>query len=340
MTRSDVEFNSCGTRCAAWLFRPAGATASVPVVVMAHGFSAVREQRLDAYAERFAQAGMAVLLFDYRHFGASDGAPRQLLSIGRQLQDWAAAVSFARKLPDIDPRRVALFGSSLSGGHVLTLAARDPGIAAAVAQVPTCDGLRNLPHLGIAHLTRLTLAGLYDVARSLIGLSPFYIPAAGEPGTWAAMATPEATPWFESVTPAGSTWVNRVCARIALLYGTYRPITGVRRIMCPTLYCIGERDMHLAPAHLAHEAASRTPCAEVKTYPCGHFGLYTGPLWDEAVADQIDFLARHLLPELAGTPPSRAVGVHVGHGASVTPLPPSSGSSISPQHTETTRPDR
>ena len=295
MTRSDVEFLSNGTSCAAWLFRPVDAIAPLPCVVMAHGFSAVREQRLDAYAERFTQAGMAVLLFDYRHFGASDGAPRQLLSIRRQLQDWHAAIAYARRLPDIDPRRIALFGSSLSGGHVLTMASRDPAIAAVVAQVPMCDGLRNLPPLGLAHLTRLTLAGLYDAARALIGLSPFYIAAAGDPGSWSAMAAPDALPWFQSVTPEGSTWVNRVCARIALLYGTYRPIAGVRRIECPTLYCIGEHDLHLAPAHLAHTAAGRTPQAEVKTYPCGHFGLYTGPLWEEAVADQTKFLARNLL---------------------------------------------
>jgi pimeloyl-ACP methyl ester carboxylesterase len=269
---------------------------------MAHGFSAVREQRFDAYAERFTRAGLAVLLFDYRHFGASEGVPRQLLSIGRQLQDWTAAIAYARSLHGIDPKRIALFGSSLSGGHALTMAARDPAIAAAVAQVPTCDGLRNLPPLGLAHLTRLTLAGLYDAARSLVGLSPFYIAAAGPPGSWSAMAAPDALPWFQSVTPAGSKWANRVCARIALLYGTYRPIAGVGKIKCPTLYCIGEQDKHLAPAYLAHEAASRTPRAEVKTYPCGHFGLYTGALWERAVADQTEFLVRHLLRSVATEP--------------------------------------
>jgi dienelactone hydrolase len=103
---------------------------------MAHGFSGFREQRFDAYAERFVQAGMAVLVFDYRHFGDSDGTPRQLLSIRRQLQDWAAAIAFGRSLPGIDPQRIALFGTSLSGGHVLTMAARDRAIAAVVAQGP------------------------------------------------------------------------------------------------------------------------------------------------------------------------------------------------------------
>jgi len=294
MTRSDIEFLSSNVRCAAWYYRPVCTSSSLPCVVMAHGFSAVRDQRLDAYAERFTEAGMAVLLFDYRHFGESDGAPRQLLNVRRQLQDWTAAIACARSLPDVDPKRIALFGSSLSGGHVLSMAARDPDIAAAVAQVPTCDGLRNLPPLGLAHLSRLTLAGLYDAVRALVGLSPFYIAAAGRPGTLSVMATPEALPWFETVTPANSSWVNRVCARIALVYGTYRPISGVHKIKCPSLYCIGEKDTHLAPAYLALEAANRTPAAEVKTYPCDHFGLYTGALWERAIADQTDFLVRHL----------------------------------------------
>ena len=101
--RTDSPFRSGGLECAAWLYQPEG-QGPHPCVVMAHGFSAVREQRLDAYAERFAAAGLAVLVFDYRHFGASQGEPRQLLSIARQLADWRAAVAHARNLPDVDPR--------------------------------------------------------------------------------------------------------------------------------------------------------------------------------------------------------------------------------------------
>ena len=117
MTREDVSFEVDGARCAAWLYRPEAATS---IVVMAHGWTGVREQRLGAYAERFAAAGLAALVFDYRHFGASEGEPRQLLDIKRQLADWRAAVEFARRLPGIE--RVALWGSSFSGGHVLETA--------------------------------------------------------------------------------------------------------------------------------------------------------------------------------------------------------------------------
>src|ERR1035441_8186503 len=125
---------------------------------MAHGWTGVREQRLDAYAERFAAAGLAALVFDYRHFGASGGEPRQLLDIGRQLADWRAAIAYVRGLEGIDPERIALWGSSFSGGHVIELAARDHRIAAVVAQMPFVDGAAkdrkrtrlNYSHLGIS----------------------------------------------------------------------------------------------------------------------------------------------------------------------------------------------
>jgi fermentation-respiration switch protein FrsA (DUF1100 family) len=127
--REDLAFASGDDTCAAWLYRPDGVAGPAPCVVMAHGFSATREDTLPSYAERFAAAGMAVLLFDYRHFGDSTGTPRQLLDIGRQQADYHAAVAFARTLDGIDAQRVGLFGTSFSGGHVVAVAAQDPSVA-------------------------------------------------------------------------------------------------------------------------------------------------------------------------------------------------------------------
>ena len=124
--REDLTFPSGEDTCAAWLYRPGAAAGPVPCVVMAHGFTATRGDRLPAYAERFAAGGLAVLLFDYRHFGDSSGTPRQLLDIGRQQADYRAAVAFARTLEGIDAQRIGLFGTSFSGGHVVAVAAQDP----------------------------------------------------------------------------------------------------------------------------------------------------------------------------------------------------------------------
>ncbi|WP_424757795.1 alpha/beta hydrolase [Mycobacterium sp.] len=137
MQREDVWFNSGSDRISAWLYRPASDRDS-PLLVMAHGLGAVRTMRLDSYAERFCEAGYACLVFDYRNFGDSEGAPRQLLDIRMQLQDWTVAVAYARTLAGIDPNRIGLWGTSFSGGHVIATAARLPGIAAVVSQCPFC----------------------------------------------------------------------------------------------------------------------------------------------------------------------------------------------------------
>lgn len=292
--RTDITFASQGTSCAAWLYQP-DAVGPSPCVVMAHGFTLVREQRLDAYAERFAQAGVAALLFDYRHFGASQGEPRQLLDIRRQLHDWTAAIAAARALPGIDPARIALLGSSFSGGHVQVLAARDPAIAAVVAQVPWCDGLRTLPSLGLGQIMRLTVAGLRDAGGALLGREPYRIPAVGLPGSVATMVTPDAVPGFANMTPPDTSWRNEVAARIALTVGLYRPGRLANRIRCPILYIIAEQD-RIAPARFVQDAARHAPQAEVKSYACGHFDIFVPPLWDEVVAAETEFLVRHLKP--------------------------------------------
>ena len=137
-SRADVEFKSAGTTCRAWHYRPETAAADpTPCIVMAHGLGGTRDAGLEPYAERFAGAGFQVLLFDYRHFGASDGQPRQLLQVSRQLTDWRAAIDCARTLAGVDGDRIALWGSSFSGGHVATLAARESGIAAFAGSGPS-----------------------------------------------------------------------------------------------------------------------------------------------------------------------------------------------------------
>src|SRR5271155_1982735 len=114
--REDVWFTSGDDRVSAWLYRPSG-TEKAPLVVMAHGLGAVRTRRLDVYAERFSAAGYACLVFDYRNFGDSEGQPRQLLDVRMQLDDWAAAVAYARTPRGIDHDRIAVLGTSFGGGH-------------------------------------------------------------------------------------------------------------------------------------------------------------------------------------------------------------------------------
>ena len=285
---------SRGLELAAWLYRPDG-DGPHPIVVMAHGFSGTRELRLDAYAERFAAAGMAALVFDYRHFGASPGEPRQLLDIKRQHEDFHAALAFARRLDGIDPDRVALFGSSFSGGHVIEVAVADGRVKAIVCQCPFQDGLATLPRLGVANVAKLTVAGVRDQVRALRRREPLYIPAVGPPGATAVMTTPDSEPGFRRLLPESTTWENRVAARIALRVGLYRPARKSARLPCPGLWCICEEDS-LVPSRQALTAAEAAPAgSEIRRYPIGHFDIYVGEWFELAVTDQTEFLARQLL---------------------------------------------
>jgi uncharacterized protein len=285
-----VTFDSGGERCAAWLYRPQEATACV---VLAHGWTGVREQRLDAYAERFAGAGLAALVFDYRHFGASDGEPRSLLDIRRQLADWRAAVTYARGLESIDPWRIALWGTSFSGGHVIEVAAQDPPIAAVVAQVPFVDGLLNLLRMGPRHALRLTVEGLRDQAGALAGRAPHMVASVGPPGSTAVMNSPDAEPGFRALNPPGLSWPNEAAARVLLRVGSYRPTRKAARVRCPILFALADDDV-VTPADVAAKAAARAPQAEVRHYPGGHFDPYVGELFERVVREETEFLVSHL----------------------------------------------
>jgi dienelactone hydrolase len=294
MTREDLTFPSGDDRCAAYLYRPAGTGVDVPCVVMAHGFSLTRDDGLPAYAERFAAAGLAALVFDYRHFGASSGEPRQLVDIRRQQADYRAAVRFARTLPGIDPGRIALWGSSFSGGHVLALAEQEPTIAAAVAQTPFADGLAGLRAADPRNAVRGVVAGVADAAGAVLGRAPRTVPAVGDPGTLAVLTAPDARAGIEAITGPGSRWRNEVVARIMLMRVVYRPAARAARIACPLLVCVAQQDTTTPPGTTIR-AAERAPRGELKLYACGHFDVYRGEWLERSAADEAEFLERHLL---------------------------------------------
>ncbi len=290
--RHDVTFPSGTDRCAAWVYRPSSsADDPVPLVVLGHGLGAVREMRLDAYAERFAAAGLACLVFDYRHFGASGGEPRQLLDIGRQLDDWAAAIAFARTLDGVDPERVGLFGSSFGGGHVLEAAARDPRVAAVVAQCPFTDGVASALRSDWRSSMPIVRLALADLRAARRGGPPVRVPVVGPPGSVALMTAPDADAGYRALCPEG--FDDTVSARIACSVLAYRPGRAVARVGCPILFSVCDHDS-VAPARATRRWASRGRHVEICGYPIGHFDIYVGDDFELAVADQTEFLVRVL----------------------------------------------
>ena len=311
--REDVTFVSGAERCAGWRLTGQGdafaGERGRPCMIMAPGFGHTRDSGLQPFAERFVGAGLDVLLFDYRTFADSTGHPRRHVDWRRHREDFHAAVAFARGLDGVDPRRIVLWGTSYAGGHVISVAADDPGIAAVIAQVPATDGLVALAnmarHAGPVALARATAIALIDALGALTARPPVRLPIVGRPGTLAAMTTPDALPGSQAI--AGPAFVNDFCARGALLVGRNRPITRAGAVRCPLLVQIAEHDL-VAPVASARKAVDRAPNAELRTYPVGHFDVYAGEPRERVLADQLDFLGRHLAAAGGHDPVPAATG--------------------------------
>jgi uncharacterized protein len=284
MDRQDLVFRSGTDECAAWFYSAADNSERAPVVVMAHGLSGTRRDRLGPFAERFAAAGFAALVFDHRGFGDSGGEP-DLFHPARQLEDWRAAIAFARSLPGVDAARVATFGSSMGGGNALAAAAADPGVAAAISQVPFLDIVRQ------AHRSSPSVTARMIVA-AILGR---HVPAVGQPDEPAFINAPSGEEGWRRVVSMGedSRWRNRVSSRW-LLGRPFRPVRHASRLHCPWLVCVGDADRVAKPGP-AIAAARRAPRGELRTYPgVDHFDVYDGPEHEALLVDQIEFLGRHL----------------------------------------------
>ncbi len=285
-------FLSAGLRCGVDLYRP-DVPGAAPLVIMAHGFGAERTFRLPAYAEHFAHNGIAVMLFDYRTFGDSEGDPRYLVDPDRHVADWKAAIAHARTIPNINGEKIALWGTSYSGGHCVVCAAQDTGISAIVAQVPFLDPFSSIAHVGLQHLLWAMPHGILDVIKSALGLSPHYVKLAAKPGTFAAMNTPESLPGLLSIVADKGKWQNKVCARILFKFPMYRPLRYAAGVKCPALLMLAENDSLVVP-DTVRKAAKRMTNAQVISYPFGHFDIYHGEGFEDAIAKQTNFLVQHL----------------------------------------------
>lgn len=292
-TSRTESFTSAGLQCAADVWLPAG-EGPAPAIVMAHGFGSPRKLRLPAYAERLAAAGYVVVVFDYRYFGDSDGEPRQLLDIKAQLDDWRAALRFARGLERVDAARIVAWGTSFAGGHVLTIAASGEPLAAVIAQVPHVSGPAAVRSTGLRQAARLLPTAVLDRLGALVGRPPRYLESVGAQGERAVMTSPDAAPALERLTAASGLaegdYPQTVVARVLTTLPFYSPGRRAGAITCPVLFQLATDDA-ITPTGVAQRAARRIPHATIRSYQGGHFDPYVPPLFEPVIADQLAFLA-------------------------------------------------
>lgn len=284
------------------------ATANAPLVILAPGLGGTKDGVLEPFLRVFAAHGIAALAFDYRGFGRSTGTPRQWVEPRRHREDYVAAIDFARDVLArqhiIDPARIALWGSSFSGGNAIVLAAERRDIAALVVQ---CPFLRTPPALqprGLA-LARFVLAATFDLMKIF---GPVYVPLFGRPDEF-AFAVSRENPRVRDfpVVPADapghafwralpqSDWENRMRAKMLASIDEFVPIDHVEKVTCPTLLLAGRND-DMVPLAYVEEAHMRTTAShkELAIYDGGHFDFYVGAQHEVAVVRQAEFLAQHL----------------------------------------------
>jgi uncharacterized protein len=200
----------------------------------------------------------------------------------------------------------------VSGGHVFRIAARNPRLAAAIAQTPNVDGpatTRNAARYQKPFaLLRLTGLGVLDALGGLAGRPPRLVPLAGAPGTVAVLTTPDAPNAADALNPGNRypQWQQAVAARSVLPLGFYRPGRDAPRVQCPLLVVVCDEDRS-APAEPAIGAARRAPHAEIVRIPGGHYAPFLAG-HERAIEAELAFLRKHLLGADHGAAPSRAPG--------------------------------
>lgn len=298
--RRNVTFRSQGIDCAAWYYAPVGLKTGDrrPAIVMAHGFSGVKEMYLDNFASRFARAGFAVLVFDYRYFGGSGGEPRGQILWPEQVVDYRNAISWVSLQAEVDAARIGVWGTSLSGGHALYLAAFDRRIKAVVAQVP----LTNVWSTYMAKWPAEQQAGFLGwlaqarterVKDGSIQELPVAAPP-DQPSFWPSKEWYDA---FMELSKPAPAWRNSLVVESLDTHILYEPVTNIGRISPTPLLMILASDDVITPtadARAAFDQAGQPK--KLVVVPGRHFDAYNGPKHAQFVGPAVDWFREWLKP--------------------------------------------
>ncbi|MFC7187325.1 alpha/beta hydrolase [Halorubrum yunnanense] len=280
-----LAFGVDGDTCRGTLYLPGGDADDPPAIVMAPGLGAERSFGYPAVAERFADAGYAAFLFDYREFGASDG-DSQAVSPADQRADYAAAIDRVGRV-DAVGRELVLWGASLSAAHVLTLAAERRDVDAVIGAVPMLDGRAIARRRGGKYLTRSGVDGVRDLIGYRFGRGRT-VPVVGSAEELAAITETGTKRKYLDLVDRESTWRNETPARSLLRVANYRPVERLGEIRAPTLLLAGTDDA-IVDSETVVDAGESLSRGTVVTMPADHFSPF-GADFEPAVGHQLSFL--------------------------------------------------
>lgn len=297
---NDIEFQSHNATCRGRLYKAADGKANGAGIVLAHGLCGTMDSGLFDYAEAFAKAGFHALVFDYRGFGLSDGAPRQLVSVQKQRADWRNAISMLRSNDGVDADRIGLWGISFSGGHVIYLSHMDPKIRAVVAQVPAIDPVLS-GNVGnyergqeataemVAQIVQRFKSRWFGKKAEMLKLAPDGNKGPAVLGSKEALIYPKI---------AGPSWRNEIHPDSFIKGGLEdnNPSLLTDDLKTPMLIQLGEKD-RVVSNEAAHNFARRCgPLARLTSYEADHFTLlHHKTKRKKAIAEAVNFYQEHLI---------------------------------------------
>jgi len=297
--RADVSFPvEGGIQLGGWIFVPEG-KGPFPAITMSHGYGGTIYHGLEPFAAAFASAGFVVLVHDHRGFGKSGGIPRGDINPWQQIADSRHAISYLESRPEVDAKRIGIWGSSYSGGHAIVLGATDRRLKAVVAQVPTISGYES----GLRRANGDALKALEkqfddDERAQLRGEPPQYLAlVSADPKVAAAYRTPDSVSFNLEPNgkplPAG-VWENKVTLRSTRLARMYEPGNWVSRVSPTPLLLVVARDDSTTPIDL--QIAAFEHALEPKrlaVLPGGHYDAYQSQR-HAAIAAELAWFKEHL----------------------------------------------
>lgn len=300
-TVTPVDFAGAhGTRLRGDLYLPSGKSGPYPAVAMAHGFSATRRMGLPGFARCFADAGVAVLLYDHRNLGDSEGEPRQLINPWAQARDYRYALTWLAQRPEVDADRLGIWGSSYSGGQVLVVGAIDERVKVVIANAPFSGISRDaLPAAEADERFEAIRRGVADEsgagpadAGDLIG--PMAV--VDENGGPCFLPQPESARWFLNVGGhPDSGWQNTLTLQSGGGDVVFDPGVCVPRVAPTALLMVVASEDRLAPTDIAITSYSRAGQPKrLELLDGDHFVDYEGAAFDKACATMREFLLEHL----------------------------------------------
>jgi dipeptidyl aminopeptidase/acylaminoacyl peptidase len=292
MKREDVAFYSEGYRLSGHLYLPDGRAEGErrPTVVLAHGYTGIKELMLPDYAERFAAQGWVALTFDYRGFGTSEGQRGRLLAL-EQVEDIRNAVTYVRTRSEVDPDRLGLWGTSYGCGLVVYAAAYDERVKAVVAQIGIADGMTSATRaLNPQQVAALRMGIEQDRRqRVLTGRGTYVDP-------FAIIPDPEMIAFFQRHLPVMPHLKTQILLQYVEAHLEFSPISVVDRIAPRALLIIAAEHDAICPADELKRMYERAgePKRFVLVEGATHFQCYEGEGMERTCGEAIEWYRAHL----------------------------------------------